>query len=204
VTLSQVVREWRIEDRIKTVIPDNVSSNDNCLQNSRRDPNVEMGSADIRARRMPCYGHILSLMARAFLSGEDFEAFEAESRVFNLLSRHKKDLLHWRKKGPVGKLHNAAKFTRSFLQRCELFMKITCENDEAQGFLLAGESTAELEVVLNNDPRWNSTYLMISRAVLKQGESGLSWCIRIWRDGFPKATSCKGMTGSCWRKSSMC
>ncbi|KAI5455871.1 hypothetical protein BGZ63DRAFT_397511 [Mariannaea sp. PMI_226] len=34
--------------------------------------------------------------------------------------------------------------------------------------LLAGESTAELEVTLDNDTRWNSTYLMISRALIKQ------------------------------------
>jgi hypothetical protein len=88
VTLSQVVREWKIEDRIGTVISDNVSSNDNCLQNFYRDLDAEMGSADIRARRMRCYGHILNLVARAFLYGEDFEAFEAESQVFNLLGRH--------------------------------------------------------------------------------------------------------------------
>lgn len=30
-TLSQVVQEWKIEDRVGTVISDNVSSNDNCL-----------------------------------------------------------------------------------------------------------------------------------------------------------------------------
>ncbi|KFA52531.1 hypothetical protein S40293_10337, partial [Stachybotrys chartarum IBT 40293] len=63
-----------------------------------------------------------------------------------------------------------ADFIRSSPQRCELFKRIARENDEAQGFLLAGESTAELEVVMNNDTRWNSTYLMISRALVKQGD----------------------------------
>ncbi|KAJ3454567.1 hypothetical protein MRS44_013167 [Fusarium solani] len=170
VTLSRVVREFVIEGRVGTVISDNVSSNDNCLQNFYGSLNVEMGPADIRARRMRCYGHILNLVARAFLYGEDFEAFEAESQVFNLLGRHEDDLRHWRKKGPVGKLHNVVKFIRSSPQRCELFKRISREKDEAQGYLLAGESTAELEVVMNNDTRWNSIYLMISRALVKQGD----------------------------------
>ena len=170
VTLGRVVREWKIEDRVGTVISDNASSNDNCLVNFYGDLDAEMGSADIRARRMRCYGHILNLVARAFLYGEDFEAFEAESQVFDLLGRYEDDLRHWRKKGPVGKLHNVVKFIRSSPQRCELFKRISRENDEAQEYLLASESTAELEVVMNNDTRWNSTYLMISRALVKQGD----------------------------------
>ncbi|EWZ28496.1 hypothetical protein FOZG_17807 [Fusarium oxysporum Fo47] len=79
--------------------------------------------------------------------------------------RREDDLRHWRKKGPVGKRHNVVKFIRSSPQRCELFKRISRENDE---YLLASESTAELEIVMNNDTRWNSTYLMISRALVKQ------------------------------------
>ncbi|KAJ3455461.1 hypothetical protein MRS44_016943 [Fusarium solani] len=61
VTLSRVIREFEIEGRVGTVISDNVSSNDNCLQNFYGSLNVEMGPAEIRARRMRCYGHILNL-----------------------------------------------------------------------------------------------------------------------------------------------
>uniref|UniRef100_A0A0D2YIC8 HAT C-terminal dimerisation domain-containing protein n=1 Tax=Fusarium oxysporum (strain Fo5176) TaxID=660025 RepID=A0A0D2YIC8_FUSOF len=78
VTLGQVVREWKIEDRVGTVISDNASSNDSCLVNFYGDLDAEMSLADVRARRMRCYGHILNLVARAFLYGEDFESFEAE------------------------------------------------------------------------------------------------------------------------------
>ncbi|EXL65646.1 hypothetical protein FOPG_18135 [Fusarium oxysporum f. sp. conglutinans race 2 54008] len=74
----------------------------------------------------------------------------------------------------MGKIHNVANFIRSSSQRCEFFEKISRENDEAQGYLLASEFTAELEVVMNNDTGWNSTYLMISRAFLKQGDIGAS------------------------------
>ncbi|KAL9564044.1 hypothetical protein ACKAV7_011818 [Fusarium commune] len=151
VTLGQVVREWKIEDRVGTVISDNASSNDTCLLNFYGDLDAEMSLVDIRARRMRCYGHILNL-------------------VFNFVGRHEDNLRHWRKKGPVGKLHNVVKFIRSSPQRSELFKKISRENDEAQEYLLAGELTAELEVIMNNDTRWNSTYLMISRALVKQGD----------------------------------
>ncbi|KFA67276.1 hypothetical protein S40285_08648 [Stachybotrys chlorohalonatus IBT 40285] len=59
-----------------------------------RSLDIEMILADVYARCMRCYGHILNLAACAFLYGEDFEAFEAKSQVFNLLGRHKEDLRH--------------------------------------------------------------------------------------------------------------
>jgi hypothetical protein len=38
------------------------------------------------------------------------------------------------------------------------------------GFVLHDQSATELELILNNDTRWNSTYLMIDRALTKQSE----------------------------------
>ena len=169
-TLGQVVREWKIAGRVGIMISDNASSNDSCLVNFYRDRDAEMGSADVQVKCMRCYGHILNLVARAFLYGEGFEAFETESQVCDLLGRRKDDLRHWRKKGPVGKIHNVAKFIKSSPQRCELFKRVSRENDEAQEYLLASELTAELEVVMNNETRWNCTYLIISQALVKQGD----------------------------------
>ena len=60
-TLGRVVREWKIEDPVGTVISDNASSNDTCLLNFYGDLNAEMGPADIRARRMRRNGHTLNL-----------------------------------------------------------------------------------------------------------------------------------------------
>ncbi|KAF5264183.1 hypothetical protein FOXYS1_5040 [Fusarium oxysporum] len=57
-----------------------------------QDLDAEMGPADVRARRMRCYGHILNLVACAFLYGENVEAFEAQSQVFDLLGRPEDDL----------------------------------------------------------------------------------------------------------------
>ncbi|KFA67601.1 hypothetical protein S40285_09719, partial [Stachybotrys chlorohalonatus IBT 40285] len=46
VTLSQIVREWEIEDRVGTVISDNASSNDNCLQHFYGSLDTEITPAD--------------------------------------------------------------------------------------------------------------------------------------------------------------
>ncbi|KAF4336682.1 hypothetical protein FBEOM_9456 [Fusarium beomiforme] len=121
------------KDRVKQELLDALSKiHLGCLLNFYGDLDAETSLMDFRARRMRCYGDILNLVARAFLYGEEFEAFEAES------------------------------------QRCELFKRISRENYEAQEYLLASESTAELEVVMSNDKRWNSTY-DLSRLV-KQGD----------------------------------
>ncbi|TQW01723.1 NYN domain-containing protein [Cordyceps javanica] len=169
-TLLEVVKEWGVEGQVGVVVSDNAATNDTCLQNFYQNLDPGMKPTDVRARRMRCYGHVLNLVARAFLYGEDFEAFEAESQVLELLSRQEEDLRHWRSKGPVGKLHNIVRFIRSSPQRSELFKQVARENDEVQGFQLAFESTPELEVMMNNNTRWNSTYLMISRALVKQND----------------------------------
>ncbi|EXM12288.1 hypothetical protein FOTG_19211 [Fusarium oxysporum f. sp. vasinfectum 25433] len=71
------------------------------------------------------------------------------------------DLDHWRTKGPIGKLRNIVKFIRSSPQRSEQFKRIAREQDY-EGYRLREESTAELEVVMNNETRWNSTAFLFA------------------------------------------
>ncbi|RMI96304.1 hypothetical protein CDV36_016332 [Fusarium kuroshium] len=84
--------------------------------------------------------------------------------------RVEEDLEHWRAKGPVGKLHNMVRFTRASLQRTKAFKAQAREQEEADIYKLAEESMAELEVIQNNATGWNSTYMMIERALIKQSE----------------------------------
>jgi len=56
------------------------------------------------------------------------------------------------------------------LQRTDAFKAHAREQEEADIYKLAEESTAELEVIQNNATRWNSTYMMIERALIKQSE----------------------------------
>uniref|UniRef100_A0A0D2YDU1 HAT C-terminal dimerisation domain-containing protein n=1 Tax=Fusarium oxysporum (strain Fo5176) TaxID=660025 RepID=A0A0D2YDU1_FUSOF len=62
------------------------------------------------------------------------------------------DLDHWRTKGPIGKLRNIVKFIRSSPQRSEQFKRVAREQDH-EGYQLCEESTAEVEVVMNNETR---------------------------------------------------
>ncbi|KAL3955841.1 hypothetical protein ACCO45_009860 [Purpureocillium lilacinum] len=115
-----------------------------------------MRPADIKARRTRCHGHILNPVARAFLFGKDAESFELESEINCMRGLAEQDLSHWRAKGPIGKLHNIVKFIRSSPQRSEHFKRIA-QQEEYEEYRLCEESTAELEVILNNETRWNST-----------------------------------------------
>ncbi|GKU12400.1 unnamed protein product, partial [Fusarium langsethiae] len=62
------------------------------------------------------------------------------------------------------------KFIRASPQRTEAFKAHAREQEEVDTYKLAEESTAELEVIQNNATRWNSTYMMIKRALVKQSE----------------------------------
>ncbi|KAK7997663.1 hypothetical protein PG989_005703 [Apiospora arundinis] len=169
-SLYQTVQEWGVVDRIGVVIADNASNNDTCLQEFFQilDPSIQGYEAE--ERRIRCYGHILNLVGRAFLYGEDSEAFEQESQAIEQFG-HLDDILRfWRRKGPVGKLHNIVKWVRSSPQRSEYFQRCIEEDLDESSFTLHRESTHELELVLNNETRWNSTYLMIDRAILKHDD----------------------------------
>jgi hypothetical protein len=171
-TLVTVTREWDLTGRLSTIVSDNASSNDTCLQVffSQLDPSMD--ADDIKHRRIRCYGYILNLAARAFLYGDNFESFEREAWDNNARADDEPDqanAYYWRQRGPIGKLHNIVKFVRASPQRSERFKAISKEA-EAEDYKLYETSTAELELIQNNDTRWNSTYLMIKRALQKQAD----------------------------------
>ncbi|RKK77644.1 hypothetical protein BFJ71_g16696, partial [Fusarium oxysporum] len=166
-SLIDIVHEWEIEGRVGCAISDNMTANDTCLYYMYQRLDPSMRPVDIKARRMRCYGHTLNLVARAFLFGKDADSFELESDINGMRGLVEQDLDHWRTKGPIGKVRNIVKFIRSSPQRSEQFKRVAREQDHEE-YRLCEESTAELEVVMNNETRWNSTYMMIERALRKQ------------------------------------
>ncbi|KAF6781225.1 transposase-like protein, partial [Colletotrichum sojae] len=149
-TLAAVVRGWDISTRLGVLVSDNASSNDLSGQAFFTHINPRLTEKDIIHRRIRCYDHILNLVGRAFLYGEDSESFEQESQVYEAHGDITNELRLWRKQGPVGKLHNIVKW--------------------GDTYLLHEETKFELQLILNNDTRWNSTYLMIERALKKQSQ----------------------------------
>jgi hypothetical protein len=59
-----------------------------------------------RLRRGRCIGHTINLSAKALLFGRNTNAFEQQLSGAEALSDT--EYARWRKKGPVGKLHNIA------------------------------------------------------------------------------------------------
>ncbi|KAJ3577745.1 hypothetical protein NPX13_g2821 [Xylaria arbuscula] len=168
--LVEIVRDWEIADQLGTLVSDNALSNNTCSCEFFYQIYPELLSDEIKDRRIRCYGHILNLVGRAFLYGEDFESFEQESQILEALDRHDDYLKLWRRRGPVGKLHNLVKWVRSSPQRSEYFNSTIKELDEDSGVSLSEQSTSKLQLVLSNEICWNSTFLMIKCAILKQSD----------------------------------
>jgi hypothetical protein len=170
-TLATIVRDWDITERLGVLISDNASNNDSCGKALYGHIKPLFTSEDVCHRRICCYGHILNLVGRAFLYGNDSESIEQESQAFEVTGDLNKELALWRKKGPIGKLHNIVKWVRASPQRGEYFRKSIIEAiDKGDTYLLYEATTFELQLILNNETRWNSTYLMLQRAITKQSQ----------------------------------
>lgn len=79
-------------------------------------------------RRVRCLGHILNLVARAFLDGENKETINrlAEGSAERLSAEQERKLLiAWCETGPVGKLHYLVHFARRTPQRRDAFTDFT-------------------------------------------------------------------------------
>lgn len=95
--------------RIGVFVADNAGSNDVAVAEILKALRPDV--VDASSRRGRCLAHIINLAAQAFIFGHDVDAFEDvvglvdESTPLDSAAM-KKAQEAWRKKGPVGKLHN--------------------------------------------------------------------------------------------------
>ena len=117
-----IIQAMSVIDRLGFFIGDNASTNDTAIRAILNQLRPDIEESD--SRRVRCFGHIINLAAKAFLFGKDADAFEEESQVKKELTKLElvRDL--WRKKGPLGKLHNTVSFIRKTPQRREAFLSI--------------------------------------------------------------------------------
>lgn len=65
-----------------------------------------------------CLGHVLNLATKSFLHGKDIDAVELEEGIAPVVNSDLyKELEIWRKRGPVGRLHNMFKYIMGSPQR---------------------------------------------------------------------------------------
>ena len=141
--LLSVINDFQIGHQIAFFIADNASNNDKALAVlSSYLPSLKI---DPVKQRLRCSSHIYNLICKAILYGVDGDCLEDASQeatisqltmtsvssfeaVINGGSSDEAKLTAWRKKGPVGKLHNTVIHIKSSSSRRLLF-----ESKQRQG-----------------------------------------------------------------------
>jgi hypothetical protein len=123
--IIDVLKQYGIGDRLGIFIADNADSNDVAWKEVLRQLHPERDAVASRSR---CLGHIINLAAKAFLFGQNTEAFESVVDSVNDSSSQDSEIMRkaqaeWRKRGPIGKLHNIIVFIRASSQRKEAFKR---------------------------------------------------------------------------------
>ena len=134
---------------------------------------------DPKGKRLRCMGHIINLVAEAYVFGQDASAWEEN---FNKAGPGERRKL-WRDRGELGKLHNLVHHVIGSGKRTDLFekMQIDANVGNAKGWIW--------KLVLDGGIRWNSTYTMIQRALeLKDALEAYAFKLRSSTDGYDKET----------------
>lgn len=96
-TVSTIIAQYNLQDKLGYFTTDNASSHDTCLQQLGREHHFEPNERWIR-----CCGHVFNLVGQAALLGSDSAALPQETDSFT----EESELRHWRLRGPIGQLHN--------------------------------------------------------------------------------------------------
>ena len=120
-------------------------------------------------RRLRYLGHILNLVVKQLIFGATADAMETEDDDVDFdFDTVSDELKKWRKKGPVGRLHNFVYAINNSPQLVHLLLEWQKE-DIASGKLTyidktTGKFRKPLMPVSDNETRWNSRYRMMQRA----------------------------------------
>jgi hypothetical protein len=151
--IHAILTHFRISENFGYAITDNASENTACL-----DHLSELLQTDLDKRRMMCMGHVLNLVAQQCLWGSDVDAFEEE---LTNVTTEEVELREWRKRGPIGKLHNLIRYAGHSPKRKHLLKTI----QKSQYRRLQDSQTADsppleplrvYDLILDNMTRWNS------------------------------------------------
>lgn len=107
-----VLDDYLLKAKLRYFITNNASSNDTCITEiiDLIRPNL-----DANERRLRCIGHIINLIAKAFIFGNKSESFEADVAIAESTNNLEITMKLWRKQEVIGKLHNLIRFIRASL-----------------------------------------------------------------------------------------
>jgi hypothetical protein len=117
IQLTRLIQHFSLETRFGYAITDNASENHACMKLLATQ--LRINAED---RHVLCMGHIINLVAHEVLFGSDAEAFELE--LESTVTAELVELATWRKKGPIGKLHNLIRYITYSSNRRDKFMEL--------------------------------------------------------------------------------
>jgi len=117
----EVIQPYHMTEKIGYITLDNVSNNDTALQHIARHLREQDISFDPVQHRLRCFGHVINLLVKTVLWGSDAEVFEAQIASYQDLQHEVEELEAWRRRGPIGKLHNIINWISRSPQRREHF-----------------------------------------------------------------------------------
>jgi len=155
--LSSLLRHFKIDEKsFGNAVTDNASENAACL--------ALLGDElciDTAKRHVRCVGHVINLVAQQVLFGKDVDSFELS---LTDVTAEEVELQSWRRKGPIGRLHNLIRYICHSTNRRELFLQIQREQPDAlRSERLSARQAYEL--IFDNTTRWNSWYDAAERAL---------------------------------------
>lgn len=155
-SLSAILRHFKLHQSFGHAITDNASENEACMNILSAELAIPRGK-----RHVFCIGHIINLVAHQLLFGEDPESFE-ESLI--TVTAEEVELRNWRRRGPIGKLHNLIRYINHSTQRRDAFAQAQRDRPDAlRGERLQSQETYEL--IRDNLTRWNSWHDAAQRAL---------------------------------------
>jgi hypothetical protein len=110
--LIEIINDFDLKERLRYFLTDNVGSNDTCVHHILISLLPDLTKIQRIQRRLRYFGHILNLACGSYLYGHDPDSFEIKIIVLKSLTREQKELQAWKKRGPIGKLHNIVVFIR--------------------------------------------------------------------------------------------
>ena len=132
--IIQVIEEFKLGKHIGYFVIDNATNNDPAIDIVLKHFFPGMPLKRRNARRLRCLGHVINLAAKAFLFGTEFDAFERDVESTKEKSELLQELKLWRKRGPVGRLHNIITYICRSPQRRETFRTIRQITDSEGDF----------------------------------------------------------------------
>lgn len=156
--IIQVINTFEIRSKIGYFTLNNAKNNDTAMAIIGH----QLGF-DGTTRRCRCVSHIFNLSAKALLFGHNVKAFETQIYGEDAITQTQNDL--WRKKGPVGKLHNFTIYINQLNNLTYMLRNLQLGNQGLTNNAYIKTKKA-LNVILDNTTRWLSQNYMIKRRLI--------------------------------------